>query len=264
MAYLALARLAFQRQLAYRAANLAGLATNAFFGLLRASVLIGLFNAQASARVAGYTLQDAITYTGLTQALLAYIAIFSWWDLMQSIRTGEVASDLARPVDYFGYWCARDIGRAAAQMLWRGLPMLALYALVYRISLPPTLLHWLALLPTLLLALLVSFGWRFIVSLAAFWTQDAIGLGRAAWSLSMFLSGFLMPIAFFPDWLGNAMKLTPFPAMINTPVEIYLGILSGAALWRALTEQAVWVVILYLLSQLVLAAGVRKLVIQGG
>ncbi len=264
MAYLALIRLAFQRQFAYRAANLAGLATNAFFGLLRAAMLIGLFKAQSAGRVSGYSLQDAITYTGLTQALLAYVAIFSWWDLMQSIRTGEIASDLTRPMDYFGYWCARDIGRAAAQLLWRGLPMIGLYALVYRISLPPSWEHWLALIPTLFLALLVSFGWRFLVSLAAFWTQDAIGVGRAAWGLSTFLSGFLMPIAFFPDWMANAMKWTFFPAMINTPVEVYLGLVSGPALWRALTEQALWVVILYILGQAVLAAGVRKLVIQGG
>ena len=85
-AYLALARLAFQRQFAYRAANLAGLATNVFFGALRAYVLLALFDAQSAERVAGYSAQDAVTFTGLAQALLAYIAIFSWWDMMQSIR----------------------------------------------------------------------------------------------------------------------------------------------------------------------------------
>jgi len=46
-----LARLAFQRQFAYRAANLAGLATNVFFGALRAYVLLALFDAQSAERV---------------------------------------------------------------------------------------------------------------------------------------------------------------------------------------------------------------------
>jgi ABC-2 type transport system permease protein len=41
--YLALIRMAFQRQLTYRAATLAGLATNVFFGALRAYVLVALF-----------------------------------------------------------------------------------------------------------------------------------------------------------------------------------------------------------------------------
>jgi len=263
-AYAALARMALQRQLAYRFANVSGLLTNGFFGLLRAYVLIALFGARHAGRVAGYSMGDAITYTGLTQALIAYIALWGWWDLMRSIRTGEVASDLSRPLDFFWYWCAQDFGRAAAQMLVRGLPIMAAYALVFRITLPPTPLHWLALLVTLALALFISFCWRFIVSLSAFWMQDAVGIGRMAWILVTFLSGFLMPVAFLPDWMQALMRYTFFPAMINTVVEVYLGVLSGPALPGALAAQLLWAVILYALARLVLAAGVRKLVVQGG
>ncbi len=261
-AYAGLARMAFQRQLAYRFANLSGLLTNGFFGLLRAYVLIALFGARPN--VAGYSVQDAITYTGLTQALIAYTALWGWWDLMRSIRTGEVASDLSRPLDFFWFWCAQDFGRAAAQLLVRGLPIMAAYALVFRITLPPTPLHWLALLAALALALFVSFCWRFIVSLSAFWMQDAVGIGRMAWIAVTFLSGFLMPVAFLPDWMQALMRYTFFPAMINTVVEVYLGLLAGPALPGALAAQLLWAVILYALARLVLAAGVRKLVIQGG
>jgi ABC-2 type transport system permease protein len=256
--------MAFQRQLAYRFANVSGLLTNGFFGLLRAYVLIALFGARHAERVAGYSIRDAITYTGLTQALIAYIALWGWWDLMRSIRTGEVASDLSRPLDFFWYWCAQDFGRAAAQMLVRGLPIMAAYALVFRITLPPTPLHWLALLVTLALALFLSFCWRFIVSLSAFWMQDAVGIGRMAWIVVTFLSGFLMPVAFLPDWMQALMRYTFFPAMINTVVEVYLGLLDGPARLSALAAQLLWAVILYALARLVLAAGVRKLVIQGG
>lgn len=260
--YAALTRLAFQRQLAYRFANLSGLLTNGFFGLLRAYVLIALFGARGE--VAGYSLRAAITYTGLTQALIAYIALWGWWDLMRSIRTGEVASDLSRPLDFYGYWCAQDFGRAAAQLLVRGLPIMVAYAIFFRISLPPTPFHWLALPVSLALALLVSFSWRFILSLSAFWMQDAVGLGRMGWTLTVFLSGFLMPVAFLPDWMQTLMRFTFFPAMINTVIEVYLGLLDGPALLAALAAQLLWVVILYALARLLLAAGVRRLVIQGG
>ena len=260
--YLAIARLAFQRQLAYRTANLAGLATNLFWGMLRASVLIALFGARPI--VAGYSVQAAVTYTGLTQALIAPIAIWGWWDLIRTIQTGSVASDLSRPWDFFWYWAAQDLGRALAQVLTRGLPLLVMYALVYRIALPPTPWHWLALGPALLMALLISFGWRFIVSLSAFWVQDAMGIGRAAWTFTTFLSGFLMPLAFYPPWLIAVMQCTPFPAMINTVVEVYLGLVRGPALLGALALQAMWLVVLYLVAHLLLAAGVKKLVIQGG
>ena len=260
--YLALARMAFQRQLTYRAATLAGFATNAFFGALRAYVLIALFGARPA--VAGYSLPAAVTYTGLTQALIGYIALWGWLDLIRNIRSGDIASDLSRPLGFVGYWLAQDIGRGTAQMALRGLPMMLLYALFYPILLPPSALHWLALVPSLALALVVSFGWRLVYSLAAFWSSDAVGVARFATTLTVFLSGFLMPVAFMPDWMIALMRLTPFPAMVNTPIEIYLGLLDGPGLLVALGEQLLWAVILIAAARLVLRAGVRKLVIQGG
>lgn len=262
MTYLALARLAFQRQLTYRTAHLAGLATNAFFGLLRASVMVALFGAQT--QVAGYSLPAAITFTGLTQALISYINIFPWWDVMKSIRTGEVASDLSRPIDFFWYWAAQDVGRALGNLLFRGLPIMGLYALFYHITVPQRLEQWAALVASLGLALFISFCWRFLVNLAAFWTQDATGLGRVAWTLTVFFSGFLMPLAFLPSWLTTLTHLTPFPAMMATPAEIYLGLTTGRGLLTALVTQAAWAVIFYIVIRFTLAAGVKKLVIQGG
>lgn len=260
--YLALIRMAFQRQFTYRTAALAALSTNAFFGALRAYVLVALYGARPA--VAGYSLPAAITYTGLTQALIGFIALWGWWDLVRSIRTGDIASDLSRPVNFIAYWGAQDIGRGAAQLLMRGIPMMLLYALVYPILLPPSVAHWLALTVSLVLALAVSFAWRFLYSLMAFWSSDATGIARFASTLTLFLSGFLMPVAFMPDWMVTLMRLTPFPAMVNTPIEIYLGIVNGPELLFALLEQAVWTVILLAVARMVLASGVRKLVIQGG
>ena len=115
-----------------------------------------------------------------------------------------------------------------------------------------------------MLSTMISFSWRFLVNLSAFWTPDARGIGRFAFILSWFMSGFLMPLRFFPDWFVRFCNLTPFPSMVNTVIEVYLGVLAGPALWRALLGQVLWIAILFALSRLVLRAGVRQLVIQGG
>jgi ABC-2 type transport system permease protein len=114
------------------------------------------------------------------------------------------------------------------------------------------------------LSWLVSFFWRFLVNLAAFWTPDARGIGRVAFTLSSLFAGFLMPMRLYPDWFVQFCNLTPFPALFSTTVEIYLGIRTGADLGLALLNQAVWVLIMALLALLVLRTGVRRLVIQGG
>jgi ABC-2 type transport system permease protein len=139
-----------------------------------------------------------------------------------------------------------------------------IYALVFEITLPTSLSQWLALALALTLGLLVSFAWRFLVNLAAFWTPDAVGIGRFAFGLSWLLSGFIMPLRFFPDWFVTFCHLTPFPAMVNTTVEVYLGLLAGPALIQALLTQFGWFILLTVIGHLALRAGVRRLVIQGG
>jgi len=257
-----LVKLSFRLQLTYRTANLAGLATNFFFGLLRAAVLVALYG--ASHEVAGISLTAAITYTGISQATIACLSFFGWWEIMQSVYSGDIGSDLLKPMNYFAFWLARDVGRAAASFLVRGLTVMAAYALIFDITLPKSWGQWLAVGTALTLSLLVSFSYRFLVNLAAFWTPDARGVGRFAFGLSWLLSGFLMPLRFFPTWFVRLCNLTPFPSVINTVIEVYLGLLTGPELFRALGMQLLWVAILFVAGQLALRAGVRKLVIQGG
>jgi ABC-2 type transport system permease protein len=183
---------------------------------------------------------------------------------MQSVHTGAVATDLLKPMSYFRFWLAQDVGRALAQLLLRGISMMALYALLFRITTPSGLGQWLALTAALLLAWLVSFCWRFLINLAAFWSPNPLGIVRFGFILCWFLSGFLMPLRYFPEWFVRLCYLTPFPHTVNTITEVYLGVLTGHDLILALAWQAVWAAALALAGQLLLRAGVKRLVILGG
>ncbi|HEY3291834.1 MAG TPA: ABC-2 family transporter protein [Anaerolineae bacterium] len=260
--YIELFKRAFQRTLTYRAATIAGLLTNLFFGLLRAAVMVALYGARPD--VGGFSLQAAITFTGVSQAIIAFQNLFGSYEIMESVSSGDIASDLLKPYSYFGMWMARDFGRAVSNLALRSFVLMAAYAVMFHISVPSSVGQWLALLVTLILSWAVSFAWRFLVNLAAFWSPEARGIGRMAFGLALFLSGFLMPLKFFPDWFVTLCNLTPFPAMVNTVVEVYLGVLTGPALLQALLVQAVWLAMLIIVAQLVMRAGVRRLVIQGG
>ncbi len=265
--YLELIRLSFQRTLTYRAATLAGLVTNLFFGLLRAAVMVALYNARpagSSPDVAGISLQGAITFTGISQAVIAFLSLFSWFEVMNEIRSGDIGAELLRPFSFFGFWMARDAGRALSSLLLRGFTMVAAYALLFRITYPTGAVQWAALGIALALAWAVGFAWRFLVNLSAFWSTEARGIARFAFALALFLSGFVMPLRFFPAWFVALCNLTPFPAMVNTVIEVYLGVLQGPALAQALLVQAMWFVILAGLAHLAMRAGMRRLVIQGG
>jgi ABC-2 type transport system permease protein len=260
--FLRITRLAFQQQITYRAATLSGLATNFFFALLRVAVIKALYGNQS--QVNGLSLQGAITFVAVSQGMIAFMFLFGFWDLMGTVYNGSIGADLLKPLHLYTLWMARTLGRSLANLIFRGLMLIAFFALVYPVVVPNRLEQWLALLLALALAWLVNFSWEFLVNLAAFWTPDARGIGRVAFTLSSFLSGFIMPLRLYPDWFSNLCRLTPFPAMINTPVEVYLGVLTGKDLWMALLNQLIWVVVFALVCEWALRAGVRRLVIQGG
>src|SRR3984893_11105810 len=109
--YWEVARRAVQRQLAYRTENLAGLVTNTFFGYVRAAVFLAAYQNQAGLSIGGYDVQAAVSYTWVTQAMIMIVALWGWWDVELTIRTGDVVSDLAKPFSYLGFWLARDLGR---------------------------------------------------------------------------------------------------------------------------------------------------------
>jgi ABC-2 type transport system permease protein len=183
---------------------------------------------------------------------------------MDSVNSGDVAADMLRPMNYLRFWMAADLGRALVNMVLRGLTVLAIYSLFVELVLPQTMGQWVAFAPALFLSWLVSFAWRFLVNLAAFWTPNARGIGRFAFGLVWVLSGFYMPLRLYPDWFRILCELTPFPAMVNTPIEVFLGLRDGIELIWTLLYQCMWAVILLALAHLVLQRGVRRLVIQGG
>ena len=101
--YIEVARTAFRRQLIYRWANLAGLITNAFWGAIISYLVIALFHARPVA--AGYNVQDTLRYTWLAQAMIMIVLTFGWYDLMLTIRSGEVISAKG---EYDHYHCLRQ------------------------------------------------------------------------------------------------------------------------------------------------------------
>ncbi len=265
MLYLALFRKGFQRMMAYRSATLAGIATNFFFGLLRTYLFIAVFDASGQVSIGGFSLRDAITFTALTQAFGSSLGIINWWwEVGKTIESGEIITDLTKPFHYFSFWLSRDLGRMVFQVIFRGLPIMIVYPFFFELTWPTSMAQWLLFSLSLSMAMIISFCWHFWMNCLSFWFVNAKGFGRFAWLAAAFFSGFLIPLSFFPDWLKAIAMWTPLPAIINTPIEIYLGVAQGAALWEALGLQLFWVIAFTIICELTFRAGRKRLVIQGG
>lgn len=262
--YIEVARRAFRQQLAYRAAALAGLVTNAAWGCFKAFIFIALYRSQAGQSVGGYDVRDALTFVWFAQGMIAVAAIWGWYDIAETITTGAVATDLSRPYDYFTFWYARDLGRAACQLLLRGAPSLLIGVALFGARFPtaPGQIALFAL--SLVLAVTVSFALRFLLNLGAFWWLDFRGVS-GVWNLLItLLSGFELPLVYFPGWLRGVCDVLPFRGIIQTPADIFLGKALGGDALALIARQALWVAVLVVCGELMVLVATRKVVVQGG
>jgi ABC-2 type transport system permease protein len=259
----ALAGAGFRRFATYRQATAAGAFTNTMFGIIKVSVLLAAARA-AGGEVAGYDAAALSTYTWVGQGLIAAVWLFTWTAVAERVRTGDVAIDLARPVHPIVAWLAEDLGRAAQASLVRFVVPLAIGGLAFGLRAPTEVATVPLFLLSAVTAVVVSFGCRLLVNLAAFWLVDVRGLITLYLVVSNVLSGILMPVAFFPGWLQDLAYATPFPSMLQVPVDIAVERVTGWAAVGALGMQAVWAVAMLAAATWVLSRGTRKLVVQGG
>ena len=260
--YWEIARRGYRRYAAYPIATVAGVFTNTVFGFMRGYVLLAVFRLRDD--VGGYDVADALTYIWLTQAMIMTVFAWGWFDLADRIRSGDIATDLQRPLDLQLYGLAFDLGRALYHFVYRGIAPFVVGALVFDLRIPDDPVLWIAFAASVALAVCVSYAYRFLYNLAAFWLLDYRGIVIVSMVFSLFFSGFIVPLAFFPEWLREIAYALPFAAMIQIPVDVFLGKYAGADLIGMLALQVGWAIAMLAVGRAVFGVGTRKLVVQGG
>jgi len=256
--YWQVARRTFQRHSTYRGATFAGLVIGTTFGFLRAYVLLAVYEQQDT--IGGLDAMGALTFTFVSQGFLPSIGLWGRLELSDRIRSGDVATDLYRPLHFQAYWLAGDLGRFAFEGLARGVAPVAAGALVFTLRFPPGAGTWALFLVAVLLAELVSFGLRYLVALIGFWVLDNRGFIQFAGFLTQFFGGVIVPVTFFPGALEQVCRLLPFQAVVQLPVEVFLGRQGPGAL----ALQAVWAAALLVAGNAFAARAMHKVVVQGG
>ncbi len=261
--YWLLLRAGFRSQAAYPLAAAAGLFTNSVFGLLKAAILTAAAGA-VGGHLAGYTDGQLLAYVWITQAMIGLVGAMSGADIGERIRTGDITTDFTRPLDVQGAHLATDLGRSFFSVLPRGLPCLAVGALVTGMTLPTTVAPYVLGVVSLVLGAVLSFLCRYAVAVLGFWVIDPRGLATFYLVLSNFFMGLYLPVTTFPGWLAAIAHATPFPGIMMTPVDLLIGRLTGLDALRAIAIQLGWIVAAGVLGRVLTARGRRTLEVQGG
>jgi len=263
-AYLALAVAGFRRHATYRQAMAAAVVTNSVFGFLRFAVMLAVIDA-GTRSVAGYTEPQLATFVWAGQGMIGVVLLWALPEFAERIRTGDVIADLLRPIDLVWQLLAADLGRAGYAALTRFVVPVVVGGLVFDLYAPRHPITYALFVCSMLLATIVCFACRYLVNAAAYWLLDVRG-PQTAWTLtSGIFGGLYFPVWFFPDAMAIGLIVaTPFPSVIQVPLDILVERGSPTVQLELLGVQAGWVVALLALCCWVQRRGERKLVIQGG
>jgi ABC-2 type transport system permease protein len=265
--YTALAAAEFRRYATYRQALIAAMFTNSVFGFLRCFVLLAVAaGANSAARgPAGYSPERLATYVWIGQGLIGTINIWSAPELAERIRSGDVVSDLLRPIDAIWQYLSADLGRAGFAALTRLVGPVLVGALAFRLYYPARPVTYPLFVLSVTLATVVCFACRYLVNASAYWLLDSRGPQIAWAAVSMTLSGLGFPLAFLPASLTTALYLaTPFPYLIQVPADVLIERHSLPVTLAMVGGQVAWAAVMLTIARTVQRRAERRLVIQGG
>ncbi len=264
--YASFFRVRFLMGLQYRAAALAGVATQFAWGFLELAAYHAFYTEQPEKFPMSFS--ELGCYIWLQQA---FLALFMVWmlenEIFEKITDGGVAYELCRPVSLYAMWFARSVANRLSRAVLRCLPILLVAFCLpkpYGIRLPESPSTLLLFLLSMVLSLLAVVAFCMIIYMLTFFTMSPMGIRILFVSFVELFAGAIVPFPFLPDPVRRVFELLPFGSMQNVPLRVYSGNLAGGELTRALLLQVFWVTAMiaggFLLSQ----KGVRRTVLNGG
>lgn len=197
--YIEFAKRYFQRSLVYRISYF----TKLFTSILLVYISIAIWSAlyRNKAQVEGINLEEMITYAIVSIILGVLFNTRISNEVEAKVRSGEIATDLMKPMDLQLYLFFSALGIAFFNILMVILPITIISFLFFRVLSPDSFLLFLYFLISLSLGFLIIFLIDFMVGMISFWTIGIGGFNICKEIAIPFFAGAFVPLWFFPEKL---------------------------------------------------------------
>ncbi|MFT5681381.1 MAG: ABC-2 type transport system permease protein [Myxococcota bacterium] len=255
-------RLGVNLVLAYRLEVAVQILSASIVALLNWSLWTAIF--QGRDLIAGRTAAELTTYVVVAWIVTTFYAnrIDQW--LSARFRNGNIAIDLLRPWSLQAHLYFRDLGRAGCALVMTTLPLALWTGALLPLRTPTRWWTWAVFGLSLLFAHAISFGFSWLVGMAAFRLRNAAGLAHLKATVISVFSGALIPLDLYPESIRWLILLLPFQGMSHVPASIFVETVAVGEVWQVLMTQAVWAVVLAVLGVVAFRRAGRIMIVQGG
>ena len=220
----------------------------------------------------GFTYKEMIVYVVLT-TIFGFVTFGSdtLWVINTDIRKGTIGNFVIKPISYRGKFIATNLGNFSTLLLMFGIPLYAIALIVFGctgfLSIPSAwdfIANLGLFLVAGLLACLLNDVIAYIFGVLCFYTSSGWGLNQLKTTLVSFLSGALLPLAFFPDVFRDIVAYMPFVGMSQNPILILMMKYDYLESAKVIGIALAWLVLLELLAKLLFHHAIKKVTVQGG
>ncbi|HEV2339537.1 MAG TPA: ABC-2 family transporter protein [Patescibacteria group bacterium] len=226
--------------------------------LLLTSYFLWLAVLPPKTMLGGYSQAMILTYI-LGGAVISSL-IFSnrSFQIGDDIESGDLSNYLLRPLNYFRYYFAKDIGDKLMNACFAAVEITILFLILK----PPFVLQnnavfLLFFFCSVFFAIILNFFINLFVSLMAFWIDEVWPLRFLLTILLTFFAGGLFPLNLLPSSLFSVFQLLPVTYLLYFPMKIYLGQVTAVALFWGFATTILWIFILERSCQFVWKKGMK-------
>ncbi len=214
--------------------------------------------------VFGYSQSMILTYVLLGNIVGTFVLGTTTMDIGGVINQGNLSNFLIRPINFFRYYLARDIGDKLLNLVF-AVVEIALLVFLLR---PPVFLQsniWYILLSVVAIgvAAFLYFFFSLLLGFFGFWSADVWAPRFLSFVIMEFFAGGLFPLDILPQPLFHFARSLPFFYFIYFPIKVYLGQLSLTSVMQGLVTGLVWVGGLWYIARLVWKKGLRVYTAEG-
>lgn len=259
--YLEMIKISFRNNLVFKTDYIVGIVNNLLAIFVSVAIWKAIYGHEKS--ISGIRMDNLVTYVSLSLMLQAVFVMDDFY-MDRKIRTGAMATDLIRPLDFRLYLFSHITSNLLFKLIMQLMPALVVVVLIFDIAYPANVQMGLMFLLNLILGYLIIYNLNFIFWVSSFWFHVSWSLITIKDAFITIFSGAVLPLWFMPDPIQQFLKYTPFDSILHIPISIYLGTVKYDEMLFYTVRQLAWILALYITGWILWSRGMRKLTVQGG
>lgn len=226
-----------------------------------------VFMSSKTPNLNGFNMSQMTVYIFMSFLVTELSSSGGSWTIGEEVKDGSIAMRMIKPISFTATYLFEELGHKLVAIGIIAPPLLGgiiVYQLFNPQVMPFNFFNLILLIISVLLAYFISFYFNICYGFTAFVFKNLWGSNVMKHAIMNFMSGTLIPLAFFPETVGHVLQFFPFASLIYTPVMIYMGKYSAVQLVQVIGLQVFWMIFFVILSKIIWKLTVKHLSVQGG